>query len=309
MSLKSKLNNWYLYRLVANRWHQCAVRKDPRAEMERCYQIAFHKKPDIDHPKDLIEKIFWLTLYSDMTLWSLCADKYRMREYVKSCGLSDYLPKLLGKWDKAEDIDFKDLPNEFILKTNNGCATNIIVRDKSKANLSKTKKFFERELKLPFGYSGAQLHYTKIEPCIIAEELLHSNPEQDAISPNSLIDYKVWCINGQPESILIVYDRKGHHYCLDLYDTNWNRMMDKMQPCEGCEYRDKEVPKPKCLEQMLDMATILSKQFPEVRVDFYIIGETPIIGELTFTTGFGYFTYDYYLELGERIDLSNTTRI
>lgn len=305
--MKFCLFNSYLYRLIANKWHQYKVKRNPRAEMERYYQKAFKRKPNIDNPKDLIEKIYWLTLYSDTSLWSLCADKYRMRSYINECGLGDYLPKLLCKWDKAESIDFNNLPDEFILKTNNGCATNVVVPDKSKVDLKEIKRFFSKELKLPFGYSGGQLHYTKIMPCIIAEELLHSDTEQNVLSPNSLIDYKVWCINGQPECILIVYDRKGHNYCLDLYDIQWNRMMDKLQPCEGCEYRNSEIPKPKCLDKMLDMAKVLSKPFPEVRVDFYVINDKPIIGELTFTTGFGYFTNDYYGYLGSKMNLNSIT--
>lgn len=308
-SFKSLINKSYYYRKLAALVHARSVKKDPRMEMKRYYNTVWGIDPNIDNPTDLIEKTYWLLLYTDTSLWTLCADKYRVRDYIKEKGLGDYLPKLLGKWDKASLLDFSSLPKEFILKTNNGCGTCHIVNDKSSVDMKSLKKGLRQDLSIPFGYAGAQLHYLTIEPCIIAEELLHSDEEQNRISPNSLIDYKVWCINGNPESILIVYDRRGHHYCLDLYDTQWNRMMDKMQPCEGCEYREDPIPQPQCLSQMLEMAKLLSKPFQEVRVDFYVVGGKPIIGELTFTTGFGYFTNEYYDYLGSKMDLNKVNRI
>lgn len=305
--IKESLNKSYLYRRIASKIHASSVKKDPRKEMKRYYSTVWGFEPNIDNPKDLIEKTYWLLLNTDTTMWSLCADKYRVRDYVKSRGLEGFLPKLLGVWDTPDSMDFTPLPNEFILKTNNGCGTCHVIDDKNTLDKKSIIKKLKQDLSIPFGYSGAQLHYLAIKPCIIAEELLHGDARQDAISPHSLIDYKVWCINGTPESILIVYDRRGHHYCLDLYDTQWQRMMDKMQPCEGCEYREREIPKPLCLEKMLEMATVLSEPFPEVRVDFYVVNGNPIIGELTFTTGFGYFTKDYYNYLGSKMDLTKYT--
>ena len=305
--IKEYLNKSYLYRRIAAKIHARSVKKDPRMEMNRYYSSVWGFEPNIDNPTDLIEKTYWLLLNTDTSLWSLCADKYRVREYVQSKGLQEFLSKPLGVWEDPASIDFTKLPDEFILKTNNGCGTCHVVNDKNAVQKEAIIRILKQDLSIPFGYAGAQLHYLSIKPCVIAEELLHGDAEQNALSPNSLIDYKVWCINGQPESILIVYDRRGHHYCLDLYDTNWKRMSDKMQPCEGCEYRDGEIPKPPCLEQMLEMASKLSEPFPEVRVDFYIVDGKPVIGELTFTTGFGYFTKDYYNYLGSKMDLTKNT--
>ena len=66
-------------------------------------------KVDWEHPRDINEKIQWLLCYSDTSMWTLCSDKYRVREYVKSKGLEDILIPLLGVWDKAEDVDFESL--------------------------------------------------------------------------------------------------------------------------------------------------------------------------------------------------------
>ena len=72
----------------------------------REWEKIYGYKIDWDHPRDLNEKIQWLLCYSDISMWSVCADKYMVRDYVKSKGLGDLLVPLLGVWDKVEDIDF-----------------------------------------------------------------------------------------------------------------------------------------------------------------------------------------------------------
>lgn len=299
------IKDWFLYKLLIAYVHKAMVSINPKKEMERIYKKVFHKTPDIEHPSDLIEKIYWLQLHSDTSLWTKCADKYLAREYVKECGLDDYLPKLYGKWEKAEDISFDTLPSNYILKTNNGCGTCFIVKD-GKIDKKKVVKTINRWIKVPYGYSGAQLHYAKISPCIIAEELLQNDREATMISPNSVIDYKVWCFNGEPECIWVAYDRKGHHANMALFDTEWNAMPEHLVNTKFKTYNPGiTIKKPLCLGKMLDIAKRLSRPFKEVRVDFYIIEDKPIIGELTFTSGYGYLTESYYDYLGSKFEVGD----
>lgn len=67
-------------------------------------------------------------------MWTLCADKYRMREFIKSENCEELLVPLYGHWDKAADIDFDSLPNKFVLKPNHGYGDVIIVKDKNRIN-------------------------------------------------------------------------------------------------------------------------------------------------------------------------------
>lgn len=265
------------------------------------YRLAFHRDIDWENPRNLIEKIYWLQLNTDTSMWSLCADKYKMREYVASKGYKDFLPKLYGHWYDVDSVDFTMLPQSFVLKINNGCGTVIVVEDKSKIKIQDVKSTLRKWIKEPFGYIGAQYHYLRIQPCFIAEELLVN--DNKSFSPGSMVDYKVWCINGKPESILIVFDRRDD-YCLDLYDTNWNKINDKFSENGHCRYSSINIEKPACLNEMLEMASNLAQPFQEVRVDFYIVNGKPIVGELTFTTGYGYFTEEYYEYLGNKIDIS-----
>ena len=297
----------YFYKLLASYIHKFSVQKNPEKEMRRTYYKVYHRYPNLDEPKNLIEKIYWMQLHTDTSLWTKCADKYAMREYVKECGYEDYLPKNYGKWECAADIDFNMLPKEFVLKTNNGCGTVLVVRDKSKLNEKKTRKQLQQWLNVPFGWRGAELHYTRIKPCIIAEELLHQDEDQREISPDSMIDYKVWCINGEPESIFVAYNRQNaSHINTALFDVHWNSLAKYLQNTHDDVFLEGvEIPKPDCLAEMLAMAKEISRPFPEVRVDFYVVDGRPVIGELTFSTGFGYFTDEYYQILGNKLKVSN----
>lgn len=285
------------------------VKINPEKEVDRCYYSSFHKHWNPNNPQDLIEKIFWLELYTDTSLWTKCADKYRVREYIGQLGLDQYLPKNYGSWYNITEIDFGALPNEFVLKSNNGCGTVMVVKNKKNIDIKKTKNILQQWLRLPYGAENAQMHYMAIKPCIIAEEMLSQSAYLNRISPNSMVDFKVWCLNGEPENILLVYDRSKDGYCLDLYDTKWNRLDNKLNKGWHFNFREESVMRPDCLTEMLAIAKKIAEPFPEIRVDFYIVNGKPVIGELTFSTGYGYFTYDYYKYLGEKVDLSKVKQI
>lgn len=283
--------------------------KDPKKAADAMYHKIYGHHMDLDNPKNLIEKITWLSLNTDTSLWTLCADKYRMRSYVESKGLGEYLPQCYGFWENPADIDFSKLPKQFVLKANNGCATVMIVRDKSLLNEKKVKRQMKKWLERPFGYMGAQKHYLSIKPGILAEELLTQSDDLNQISPSSMVDFKVWCFNGAPESILVTYNRSTEKLKMKLYTPNWEDISNNI--IDGKHYYkfDSDIIKcPKCLSEVLRCAAVISRDFPQIRVDFYITENKPVIGELTFTTGYGYFTDDYYRYLGDKVNLELTQK-
>ena len=250
-----------------------------------------------------------MELYSDTTLWTLCADKYRIREFIGELGLLDYMPKLYGHWNSEKDINFDELPNSFVIKSNNGCATVEVVKDKSKIDENALRKKMWQWMHLPYGHENAQLHYTKIKPCIIAEELLQNDYIE--ISPASLVDFKVYCINGEPQFIWVAYNRINMHVHVQCFDTNWNPKPEYLK--NGMSHYvydpdDKPIECPQCLEELLDVARKISAPFPQLRTDFYVVNGKPVVGEMTFTQGYGFLEYDVYEKLGEKIDLSKLRR-
>ena len=79
-----------------------------------------------------------MKLYYQDPLITKCADKYAVKEYVKETIGEQYAVKTIASWNKPEDIDFDQLPDQFVLKVNWSSGYNIIVKDKSKLNKPQT---------------------------------------------------------------------------------------------------------------------------------------------------------------------------
>lgn len=286
-------------------------RHTPETLVKIRFYAKFKRWPRLKRPIDLNEKILWLKLYSDTSRWTELADKYLVRKYVEDIGLGKYLVTLYGIWDTSSDVDFEGLPNSVIFKVNNGDGkgTNLIVRDLAGANKNELRKTFSHWLtRKHIGELAAEPHYKNMSPCIIAEEVLKL-PEGN----HSLVDYKIWCINGEPMYIWTCNnrDKDGGGADVMTYDLEWNA-----HP-EYCvftsEYRRAAlIPKPKKLEDMLAVAKTLSKGFPILRVDLYNIDGKIYFGELTFTSQGGlmdFYSQDFLHHLGEKADISNIKKI
>lgn len=269
------------------------------------YYARFKKPLHLKNPQTLNEKILFLSLKTDTTLWTRCADKYEVRDYVKECGLEDILIPLVGVWEHATDIDFNKLPDEFVLKATHGSGDIKVVTDKTKLDIPKIVDEFEDDLKHQYGALESGHHYMRIHPRMIAEELIHNDPETAKIS-SSIIDYKIWCFNGKVHWLWACANRDEHTTEVMTYDTDWNAHPE--YSIFENDYRHGEIlPKPKNLERMIEVAEKLAKPFPCVRVDLYNIDGKIYFGELTFTSYGGlqdFYTDEFQKLAGSKIDLS-----
>lgn len=289
------LRREYLSKRTA-RWAE----EDPKVLANYLYKKSMGHDIQWDNPQDYNEKINWLKFYSDTTEWTKCADKYLVRSYVEGKGLGHILPKIYGVWSDANDIDFSGLPEKFVLKTNHGCATVLLVKEKLKLNIDEVRIQFNRWLKLQYGKLTAEPHYLSINPRIIAEEYLEPS------GGGELVDYKLFMINGKFELALVCSDRKIGVGCkLSMYDKEWNLRPEKLA---GAHLADNvtAIPRPETFDEMIRCAEILSSDFPQVRVDFYEVNNRLYFGELTFTSQGGYMNYiakDELLRLGNKLIL------
>lgn len=211
-------------------------------------------------------------------LWAMKADKFRVREFVANRIGKQYLIPLLGNWSDASEIDFDKLPEQFILKTNNGCATNIFVHSKKSLDRNKVIKELNSALKFPYPELTAQNHYSLIQPQIIAEKLM-TEPGHD-----SLTDYKIHCVNGQPVRIYVFQDRneKEHfNFRVMAFDSDWNEHPEALT--EQFRAASGSIPRPAQLDEMLRCASALADGEEYVRIDFYLINDQVYFGEITLT--------------------------
>ena len=91
-----------------------------------------------------------------------------------------------------------------------------------------------------------------------------------------------------------------------MIERQWNFMPEKgsLHPCKETD----AVKRPECLDEMIEVARKLASDFPQCRVDLYVLGGKRIVfGELTFTGGNGcnaFYPQSFNDELGSYIDLN-----
>lgn len=268
------------------------------------YFFRFKKRVNLKEPKDLNEKILYLKLFGDTSSWTECADKYLVRKYVERNGLEEYLVKLYGVWFSADDFSLSSLPNSFILKANNGDgkSSNLIVKDKNKESEIELKKMIGEWLaKKNIGALAAEPQYKHMTPCVIAEELLPIKEGR-----KSLIDYKIFCFNGEPYCIWACSDRDKDGTYVMTYDLNW-QAHPEWSVFDSRYRRADLLPKPDNFDLMLSIAKTLAKPFPQVRVDLYNIDGKIYFGETTFTSLGGmmnFFTDEFLSKAGDKVDIN-----
>jgi len=261
------------------------------------YRIKTGRKLNLKNPKRYTEKLQWYKLYYRNEKMPICVDKYRVREYIEEKGLSDILVKLYAVYERPEEINLSELPDRFVLKTTNGSGTNIICRDKSTLDEAELREKIKTYFKQSSASAGREWAYGKVGRKIIVEELLEDSTTADG----SICDYKFLCFGGNPEYVVYDVDRFAGHK-RNIYDTEWN----DLHIASDCPCADKSYEKPETLGKMLEIAKILSEDFPAVRVDLYSIEGKIYFGELTFFPWSGYVKYNpdsFDFEMGEKFVL------
>lgn len=261
-----------------------------------CYEATFHQPMHWLCPRTLNEKLLWISLYWQHPLKTRCADKWKVRDYItKDCGLPEsLLVPIIGVYDSSSEIDFDSLPEQFVLKCNHGCGYNILVDDKSKIDKSEVCRQLDEWMATYYRGAVGEIHYMGIKPHkILCEKYLQP------LNETSMTDYKMFCLNGEPQFVQVCYDRdfdvgiaKRGVYSLD----EW-----KQFDCPPAE-----IERPKSLDKMIEYAKVLASEFPFVRVDYYEIEGSPMISELTFSP-FGnmidFYSNETLLKYGKKLKL------
>jgi len=263
-----------------NKWINFCEKQIP--ELKRLYKKQTGKNLDLNNCRTLTEKIQWLKIYDSNPLKIKCSDKILVRDYCKSkLGIDLFIP-IIGIWDKFDDIDFSELPKDFVLKTNHGSHTNIIVRNGVLDKVSAKKKF-ESWLSKDWSWYGKEMAYYPIERKIFAEKFVKDK------SNGELTDYKFLCFNGEPKYCQVINDRGNKGFHLNYYDMDFNFVdISRTDVQNNPNSLDK---KPSSFDIMKKYAKILSEDFNFVRVDFYEIDANPYLSELTFFPAAGFQQY------------------
>ena len=244
-----------------------------KKELKKLWSVKNKKPLNLDNPKTFDEKLQWLKIYDSTPIKTLLCDKYLVRDWIIEKIGEQYLIPLLGIYNKFTDIDFEKLPNNFVIKCNHGNGYNIIVKEKSKLNLTKAKIKVVKWMKENYAFhSTLDLQYRDIKHKIIIEKFIKDNR-------GDLINYQLFCFNGIPKLILVETSKNIYHM-LDFFNMN-NKSSFKNN---SYYYIFSSVDKYECLEKMIVLASILSEGLNFVRVDFYIINNKIYFNKIAFTT-------------------------
>jgi len=246
--------------------------------IEQTYAERVGHLLDWNNLRTYTEKMQWAKVYDMDPLKSQLSDKYAVRSWVAEKIGEEHLIPLLGCWDRFEDIDFSMLPEQFVLKTNNGCGTNLIVKNKESLHYKEAKRLFKDWLAMDFAYNNpVEYHYSIIPPKIIAEKYMSTKS-------GDLPDYKFLCFHGKPYYCWVDQGRYLKHTC-DFFDMEWNHQSWHKYRFSTCET---PIPKPENFEEMVVIATKLCEGFSHVRVDLYNVDGKIYFGEMTFTYASGF---------------------
>ncbi|GMO60066.1 MAG: ATP-grasp fold amidoligase family protein [Termitinemataceae bacterium] len=265
-----KLDNTILYRRI------------PDAFYLKSLFTLMGQKLNLKQPQYWTHKIQWIKLFDRNPLYTKCADKYAVREYISQTIGDTYLIPLLGVFKTFDEIDFSMLPEQFVLKCNHDSGSVIICKDKNSFDKEQARLKLQKALSINYcnDYPHREWVYKNIPPCIVAEKY---------VSPSSgeeLRDYKFFCFNGEPKC-LYVSEIGMHEPKVTFYDLDWN----EMPVSTGYEKLDHTAEKPNCFDEMLFVCRNVSKKMCFVRVDLYEVDGKIYFGELTFYPHAGYYPF------------------
>ncbi len=255
------------------------------------FRISCKRKLDLKNPKGFNEKLQWLKLNDRNPRYTDLVDKIEAKKIVGDLIGQQYIIPTLGTWDRFDDIDWDQLPNQFVLKTNHDSGGLYICRNKADLDIEKARRIINKSLKRNFFYLGREWPYKNVRPRILAEKYMSEQDFADGEEGKTtlelgLTDYKFYCFNGEPKFLYISKGLEDHSTALMTFlDMDW-----KLTPYQRSDFPGfTEVPeKPAHFDEMAKLSSVLAKDIPFVRVDFYEIRGQVYFSEMTFSPSSGF---------------------
>lgn len=286
------------YRFAFNSLHFGMYHDMPDDEyLKRIFRAYMGYKLDLDHPETFNEKLQWLKLFDRKPIYTSMVDKFDVKKFVAERIGEQFIIPTIGVWDYFDDINFSDLPEQFVLKCTHDSGGVVICRNKKEIDINAVRKKIEKCLKRNFFYWGREWPYKNVKPRIIAEQYMEDD------NSNELTDYKFMCFGGKAKCSFVCTERfTKDGLKVTFFDREWNRMpFERHYPASK-----KAIPRPVNYDKMIELAEELSKDIPFVRVDFYETKRLIFFGELTFYPGNGleeFTPIDWDYRLGNWIKL------
>ena len=271
-----------------------------------CYELLFAwnhgYRLNWREARTLNEKIQWLKRYNRRGCYRCWADKLAVRRLVAARIGDAHLVPLLAHAKRFEDIAWQELAPPFIVKPSHMSGAARVVHGGSAAELAAVAADCREWLRQDYSKASREAQYAGIEPYVLVERLL-TMPDG-----TELADYKLHCFSGSVAFVQVDQDRHTDHK-RNFYDRDWRPLPFTWSICAGARPlwpHGAAVERPARLADLIRLSELLARDFPYLRVDWYVIETRLYFGETTFHPGGGYeriLPYEWDVALGKRLSL------
>ncbi len=202
------------------------------------------------------------------------SNKYNARLFAQLHGCR--VPELYWKGRDLNKLNFKDLPDQYVIRPTIGHSCNLVFLMDKQYNHMDKRTYTEADLRDVMAAALAKDPHQEF----LIEEFVRSEQGEYGIPK----DFKIWTFNGQIAAITVINRTSPKGGLSNSYDENWNVIEDI-----GFVYEPApRIEPPACLNEMLNAARKLSKAYEIfVRIDFYATDKGAVFGEFTPTPGRG----------------------
>ena len=285
------------YRLYAHLFFS----SDKREIFLRKYSYRYLKNRAEKNPISFDKKILHRMAFDRNPIFPMLTDKIAVRNYVEERVGANLLIPALSICDSVNQLNWQELPREFVCKVSHGSG-GLIGVDKNVDGSSKLpieigrlgwQRYWVNPERFDIGSAEAMLMkwlsvnyewipghspewaYAGLKPRIIVEELL--------LGPDSKISTQTqfYVINGKVKLILKAGRNSDGKRTMNFYSLEWQSL--PVWFIGGTKFEHAESPqlKPINLSSMISVAECLGEGLDFVRVDLYDLGVEIRFGEMT----------------------------
>jgi hypothetical protein len=261
-------------------------------ESHYCLARTTGEFPDLVAPASYNDKVQWLKLFDQDPATVTMVDKLAVRDYVADCVGEQYLIPIRAHASRATDLAPSDLHPPFAIKATHDSGSTSLVFTDAENVVEKAVRKAERARRRRWGVWYAEWPYRYVCPRLVVEELIGEDNQPPT-------DYKFHCVNGEVIWVQLFWSRADNLQETSVFPDGSASSIG----LNAGAHMDAPVSLPSTWNEMLNVASRLSKGKKYVRVDLYSVQERVYFGELTFFPKGGYHSGPGRVELGSLLPI------
>ena len=257
--------------------------------LRMAHWIYYRRWPDFANPRTLQEHIQAYVLRTRDPALVMLADKVAVRDYIaRTLGSSAHNVPLIGCWSRADEVPLATLPYPVVLKPSHLSGRVLLLSHHHKSDEHKQRARLHSWLHKDHSRTNREWFYSHVPRRVLAEPLLQD--QQGDVPP----DVKAYVIGGRLRYFQVDSGRFTRP-TRNLYGPDWSLL-----PARTSLPRHPVDPTPEALPMLVEFAERLAAPFEFLRVDFYVLRDRVLVGELTSSPGAG-FGHFYPASFGEQL--------